>query len=383
MLYLSNYMRGALKFPKTLFATMMRLNSAFCTIILVLLLSVCISDYSAAFCQSGCETEKLHSNNTKLFGDYSPPILQSYQIAQAILDTTEMDDENQGVQKGTETEVETETGVQDYDSLLLEAAKYAEKQNGAASSAKDWEVFISIYLWLSGLNGDIGIGNSSTDLDVSFGDIWDNFDVGAQLHIEFWWKRWLVFIDPSYVKLSTTNRQTNDSGSIKANSEVKQFIFEFAGGYRVAEIPLSSSPKDSNGNTWPQLNVDVYGGGRIFSLDSTIRLTQDTPEGPVRETFNRDKSWFDFIVGTRLLFNLTENLLFTTKTDIGGFGLGFSSDISWNFVTNIGYELPWWGVTPYLGYRVLYIDYEDGSGDNRFVYDVWQTGPQIGIGFQF
>lgn len=361
----------------------MKINLSLSTIVFAVLLSLFISDYSQAVCQSNCGSERLSTSDTMLFGDYSLAVRQSFLVAQAILDTTDMDEGESDVQKGTETEIETDTQVEDYDSLLLEAAKYAEKQNGAASTAKDWELFISIYLWLSGLNGDVGIGNTSTDLDVSFGDIWENFDVGAQLHIEFWWKRWLFFADPSYVKLSTTNRQTDDSGSIKAKSEVKQFIFEFASGYRVAEIPLSSSPNSHNASTWPKLNVDLYGGGRIYSLDTKIRATQDTPDGPVRQTFNRDKSWFDFIVGTRLLFNLTEDLLFTAKTDIGGFGLGFSSDISWNFVTNIGYELPWWGVTPYVGYRVLYIDYQDGSGDNRFVYDVWQTGPQIGIGFQF
>lgn len=333
-------------------------------------------DYSNASCISNCDSgDSVSTTNHNL------SLLESFDtttIAQAVLDTTEMEEQNQ---EAPETEVDTETD--EYDSMLLEAAKYAKKDNGAASSAKDWEVFIAVYLWLSGLNGDIGIGDNRTELDVSFGDIWENFDVGAQLHLEVWWKRWLFFIDPSYVKLSTKNTQTKIIGSTKTNTEVKQFIFEFAGGYRVAEIPLSKSPNSSNGDTWPKLNVDLYGGGRVFSLDSTIRLTQDTPGGPVRETLKRDKSWFDFIVGTRLLFNLTENLLFSVKTDLGGFGFGFSSDISWNFVTNIGYELPWWGVTPYVGYRLLYIDYSDGSGDNRFVYDVWQTGPQIGLGFQF
>ena len=353
----------------------MNTNSVFIAIISIFLFSIFIPNSSQAYCLSNCGAKYTDSDNEKL------SVLDSFggiTVAQAVIDSTEVEESEQ---EGSETEVDIE--AQEYDSLLLEAAKYAEKENGAASSAKDWKVFIALYLWMSGLNGDLGIGNNTADLDVSFGDIWENFDIGAQLHFEFWWKKWILFIDPSYVKLSTNNSQTNESGSVRAKSEVKQFYLEFAGGYRVAEIPLSSSPKNTNGHTWPQLNVDLYGGGRVYSLDTNIRVTQDTPDGPVRQTFNRDRSWFDFIVGTRLLFNLTENFLFSAKTDIGGFGLGFSSDISWNLVTNIGYELPWWGVTPYIGYRVLYIDYQDGSGDNRFVYDVWQTGPQIGLGVQF
>lgn len=380
MLCLFNYVEGGLGKLFKLSLPNMTFNLIFRTIIFVVICSISWTYSSYALCDADCNRNKFSSNNSYTLGNYSIPVLYSYEIAQAVIDTDQVGEDNKD---GKETEVDIEAEPLEYDSLLLEAAKHANKQNGAASSAKDWSVFVAIYLWMSGLNGDLGVGNTSADLDVSFGDIWDNIDVGAQLHFEFWWKKWILFIDPSYVKLSTSNSQTNEPGSTRARSEVKQFYLEFAGGYRVAEIPLSSSPKSTNGHAWPQLNIDLYGGGRIYSLDTKIKITQDTPDGPIRQTFNRDKSWFDFIVGTRLLFNLTESLLFSAKTDVGGFGLGFSSDISWNLVTNIGYELPWWGVTPYIGYRVLYIDYQDGSGDNRFVYDVWQTGPQIGLGVQF
>lgn len=353
----------------------MNKSLVFITIISLFLFSILTPDNSEAYCLSGCGSQSLSSNPSLIdaFGGIT--------IAQAVLDTTETEEEKK---EGTGTEVDTlDDQDSDYDSILLEAAKYANKENGAASTAKEWTVFVSVYLWLSGLNGDIGIGNTRTDIDASFGDIWENFDVGAQLHMEFWWKRWLFYIDPSYVKLSNNRSQTTESGPARAKSKVKQFIFEFAGGYRVAEIPLSSSPKSHNGDIWPELNIDIYGGGRIYSIDSKVKLKLDTPDGPVKDTLTRDKSWFDFIVGTRLLFNLTESLILSAKTDIGGFGLGFSSDISWNFVANVGYELPWMGITPYIGYRVLYVDYRDGTGTNRFIYDVWQTGPQIGLGFQF
>lgn len=54
------------------------------------------------------------------------------------------------------------------------------------------------------------------------------------------------------------------------------------------------------------------------------------------------------------------------------FTAGFSSDISisWNIAGYIGYELPWYRITPVIGYRALYDKYKDESGDNRFVWDV-------------
>jgi len=248
---------------------------------------------------------------------------------------------------------------------------------------KDWQAFVGVYLWVLGMNGDIGVGNTTADVDISFGDIWDNFDVGGQLNIEFWWKKWIFFVDPLFMKLSSSNSQTRVIASRKADTEVKMFLMDLAMGYRVAEFALGANTKSNNFKTWPAVAIDVYGGGRILSVENTIDLTLDTPIGPQKQRVSVDETWFDFIVGTRFLFDFTERLLLSVKTDIGGFGLGFSSDIDWNFVANVGYTLPWWGVTPYVGYRVLYIDYEDGSGSNRFEYDIWHTGPQIGLGVRF
>ena len=39
--------------------------------------------------------------------------------------------------------------------------------------------------------------------------------------------------------------------------------------------------------------------------------------------------------------------------------------------------------TLHAGYRVLYQDYEDGSGADRFAYDVTTHGPMTGMNFQF
>lgn len=252
-----------------------------------------------------------------------------------------------------------------------------------SNNSKEWQMFVSLYLWLAGLNGDIGIGQNQAAVDVSFGDIWENFDVGGQAHIEFWWKKWIFYVAPTYIKLTSSNSQTRVISTIRSDAEVKLFQFEFAGGYRVAEFPLGSSVHSNQFKTWPNLSVDLYGGGRIISIDSTLDVTIDTPIGVIPKRFQKDETWFDFIVGTRLLIDITENLLLVTRSDIGGFGFGFSSDISWNFIANIGYTLPWWNVTPYIGYRVLYIDYDDGSGSDRFLYNVWQTGPQVGIGVRF
>ncbi len=361
----------------------MNIHSVFSTI-LFFVFSLFITNAAYSYCTGTCEGPYNLSGDDYALGAYNISVLQSYKkatLAQAVLDSSEIEPEPQ---KSVETDTETET--EEYESILLEAAEHAKDDAdrlGAGGTAKDWQVFISLYLWLSGLNGEITQGDTTTDVDVSFGDIWENFDIGGQAHVELWWKKWLFYIDPTYMKLTMDSSQSRTIGALRAKSQVKLFLFEFGGGYRVAEVALSENTKSNDVKTWPLMNVDLYAGGRILSVDSKVNFTLDTPLGPLKQTAKTDEAWLDLLVGTRLLFYLSENFIFSAKTDIGGFGLGFSSDISWNFVTNVGYELPWWGVTPYVGYRVLYINYKDGKGDNRFVYDVWQTGPQVGVGIRF
>ena len=113
-------------------------------------------------------------------------------------------------------------------------------------------------------------------------------------------------------------------------------------------------------------------------------------EVDIHETFgilpseiDRSKDWFDFIVGGRTRLTFYKKLIFEVRGDVGGFGLDFSSDISWNIVALIAYELPWYRITPVIGYRALYNDYSDGSGDNRFAYKAWLYGPVVGVAFRF
>jgi len=80
---------------------------------------------------------------------------------------------------------------------------------------------------------------------------------------------------------------------------------------------------------------------------------------------------------------LYKKLTFEVRRDIVGFGLGLSSDFSWNIVSLIAYELPWYTITPSIGYQALNDDYSNGSGNNRFEYNAWMTGPVIGVAFRF
>jgi hypothetical protein len=144
---------------------------------------------------------------------------------------------------------------------------------------------------------------------------------------------------------------------------------EFGGGYRLTGNKTNSP-----------VYLDLYGGGRwwIVDIDQEIKFN-NLPD----QSSDQNEKWLDFIVGVRLIALFTENLIFTAKTDIGGFDLNFSSKFTWNIVANLGWDTGWHGFTPYVGWRTMYVDYEDGSGSDLFQYNVWMNGIQAGLGFRF
>ena len=82
------------------------------------------------------------------------------------------------------------------------------------------------------------------------------------------------------------------------------------------------------------------------------------------------------------MVGLPHNWSVTLRGDLGGFGLGDSSDLSaqgvlvarWNFK-------PAWNLA--VDYRALYQDYESVSGRNKFAYDATTHGPLLGLEYRF
>ena len=243
-----------------------------------------------------------------------------------------------------------------------------------------WRFSIIPYLWLMGINGKTTIKGRTSNLNVSFGDIWDNLDFAAEVHIEAWRDRYGFFVDTSFAKIAIKdNVDLRFDNSLNAKFITKFFLGEFGGFYRLGTWQLGGGAESYKSKANSSLTLDLIGGGRYWYLKNELDI-----KGPfgVDPNVSDSQNWFDFIVGGRV--NLALNKFFIQlRSDIGGFGLGFSSDISWNIAGYIGYELPWYRITPIIGYRALYDKYKDGSGDNRFVWDAWIYGPQIGVAFQF
>jgi hypothetical protein len=266
------------------------------------------------------------------------------------------------------------------DNLLLAADDTGADTTYIEAPSNKWQFAVIPYLWLMGINGKTTVKGRTANLDVSFGDIWDNLDFAAEVHIEAWKDRFGFFIDTSFAKISLKNDvDLRFDKTLSAKFITKFFLGEFGGFYRAGTWPIGGGAGSNESKANTSLTLDLIGGGRYWYLKNKLDIT-----GPfgLNPNISDSQNWFDFIVGSRV--NLAINKFFVQlRSDVGGFGLGFSSDISWNIAGYIGYELPWYRITPIIGYRALYDKYSNGSGDNRFEWDAWISGPQIGVGFQF
>ncbi len=240
----------------------------------------------------------------------------------------------------------------------------AAEPSASIKTGEGWEFRTAAYLWMANINGTQTVNGQEADLDVSFGDVLNVLDFAGEGHVEALKdNKWGFFIDGTYLKLGPEVKE----GPVHIRVGYKYWMWELGGVYRA--------------NTWTTNNghaaVDLLLGGRYTSMDVDLNF-QDVPLPNV----SGSASWTDLIAGARLMMDLPNNWSMVLRGDVGGFGIGGSSDLAaqgvllakWNFK-------PDWNLV--VGYRALYQDYQRGSGANKFAYDATTQGPLAGLEYRF
>jgi len=218
-----------------------------------------------------------------------------------------------------------------------------------------WKFEVTPYIFMPGIFGDVGIGPVNRPADVSFDKIWHNLEFTAMGTVSVGYDRWTLTTDVVYLGVGGTKDVGVGNSDVLTGYDFQQWMVEPTLSYRVCK------------------GFEVLAGARYNNIDASIN-------GPLGRNPSGTQAWWDPIVGANLSLPLGKGFSVNLQGDIGGFGV--NSDLTWQAYPFLGWQFAKWGALQ-AGYRFLYMDYENGSGLNRFKYDVTYRGPQVGVTFRF
>lgn len=218
-----------------------------------------------------------------------------------------------------------------------------------------WQHAFATYLMGTGLDGEVGIGPLSADVDVSFQDLVDHLRLGVMMAYAAERDPWTIGVDAIYMNLEASKAD----GALAAEADANDAIVSIDAAYRLSE------------------RLEVLGGIRYNEIEADLAVS-GLPGGAVMASGR--ESWVDPYVGGRYTLPFAQDWSFTLRADVGGFGVGAES--AWQLVTRFNWHASD-RVDVLFGYRVLDVDYDDGEGEQRFLFDIQTSGPLVGVGWRY
>jgi hypothetical protein len=232
---------------------------------------------------------------------------------------------------------------------LLASAPASIAAQTDTAEPEGWQYTFTPYFWAASLKGTIGVGANTAEVDVSFSDIFSDFNLGFMGLFEARRHPWALRADALYISLSD-EVVAGPGQTVTVGQD--EFMLQPEVGYTILTRPWGG--------------VDALVGARYWHLSVDI-------DAPAQEV-SGDKGWVDGTVGANLRYQPAEKWHLAAKADIGAGG----SDLTWQIYGGAGYDL---GRCCALvaAYRHLEVDY-DKEG---FLYDVYLSGPALGVTLRF
>jgi opacity protein-like surface antigen len=227
----------------------------------------------------------------------------------------------------------------------LTLASNAEAQDNRVPNAQGevpaWRFTFTPYLWGAGLNGRVGVAGRSTDVDISVGDVIDDFDIGVMGLVEARKELWVLKTDVFFLNLGhQVDGGTLDLSELMLQPEVGRTILSRSWG-----------------------GIDALVGARYW------HLRVDLSPNEVSES----QDWIDAVVGAGVRYLPADRWHLFANGDLGAGG----SDFTWQAYGGAAYDLGRCCAISAL-YRYLDVDYE-----KDLTYDVQFNGPALGLTLRF
>lgn len=265
-------------------------------------------------------------------------------------------------------------------------------------SSDQWTVKLTPYGWLPFLKGDQTIRGRNTEIDVTPVDVLRHLDAAPWMSYAEMSKGPLaLYNDIFYAKLGISGSRARSIAGLTVGASVdvefEQAVIELGGAYQIAKWWSGGGGSLKHDGAFNRsTSIDVLAGARYWHQDMAINLAVTgtlvldglVVSGGRAIARQGSVDWVDPLVGLRVRHQLAPGQELMLRGDIGGFDVG--SKFSWNlmgaysFDIGVRHGVSWSGL---LGYRALSVDYESGSGLNRYEYDVLQHGPILGLTARF
>lgn len=290
------------------------------------------------------------------------------------------------------------------------------------TTLSDWEFQVLLYGWASAIDARVEAGGVTSDPSASFGDLLKNLKWAIEGAGEVRYQRALLILDLIGAQLkvgSESNALTipfdppppgGSSGAltvgpIKGSVRTTLWIFDVKPGWRLLSLPVSDVLRSESADDPRKLDVDVFTGIRYWNMKNSVRmkispgsltidgmtiglggldipdidfgditlpgvlLTGGTPH------ITKRVDWVDWIFASRIRADLTEHVAAFLIGDVGGFGIGSSSRLTWQVAAGFN-----WAFAEHfslvLAYRALGVD--RSSAIEGILH-----GPMLGLGLRF
>lgn len=221
-----------------------------------------------------------------------------------------------------------------------------------------WRSTGMFYRWLPGVGTTVETTSGDVEAEVEFADILDKLDFAFLAALEARKGRWALVGDLQYFDLGA---QTSSDIAFIESVEIDSKM-AILGGYTLYDLSDS-----------PDTRIKLGGGLRYYDAKSDTVVS-----GAIPLSLSDEGNWADAVLSARVIQTFNENWFGVACADIGGFGLGDSSDLTWQAYVATGYRLKdsWSAVA---GYRHLMFERDFDGG--TVTSDV--GGPVVGFQRQF
>ena len=232
------------------------------------------------------------------------------------------------------------------------------------SHAEGWEFKLApLFLWGISLDADATIGTDTVPIDLSFkDDVLENMDAVFTFHFEAQNDDIVFFAEYQYSSLDPSI----SIGPVDADVEFKNTAAELGVGWEFIQGE-SLDWQMLLGLRYLEQEVDV---------DGSLNLPPPPAgPGPIPVGIDGGDDWY------HPFFGLRGNYRFASRWSLigrGDYGYSDSDNRLLNLSAIVDYRFRGWG-SAFFGWRYQYVDYDGGSGLDRYAFDGTQQGPLLGL----